>query len=206
MKRKSKIIICIIGIILGLSLIGGSLYLAKNNPSNIKGTTNNQGERPSMPNQSNGNGQNNSSTDSSTDNTRPTLPSGNDSKSDKSGKQNMGPNNSQEALSKINFNNIGGLNIWYIVGIGLGSLLFSLSLIYLIISKFAVNNIFTSFKNILIFIIINMIIISILTFGIVKLSNKFLFSNTMPQEIPTENNSENTKTNDSTSTSVWFRL
>ena len=198
MKRNSKIIICIIGIILGLSLIGGSLYLAKNNTSNIKGTTNNQGERPSMPNQSNGN----SSTDSSTDNTRPSMPSGNDSKSDKSRKQNMGPNNSQNAPSNINFNKMGGLSVWYVITIGIGSLMFLVSIIYLIMSKFAINNVFTSLNKIIIFSLISAGITIILTFGIVKLSNMYLFSNTMPQDIPTENNSENTTTNDSTSTSI----
>ena len=198
MKRNSKIIICIVGIILGLSLIGGSLYLAKNNTSNIKGTTNNQGERPSMPNQSNGN----SSTDSSTDNTRPSMPSGNDSKSDKSGKQNMGPNNSQSAPSNINFNKMGGLSVWYVITIGIGSLMFLVSIIYLIMSKFAINNVFTSLNKIIIFSLISVVITIILTFGIVKLSNMYLFSNTMPQDIPTENNSENTTTNDSTSTSI----
>ena len=198
MKRNSKIIICIVGIILGLSLIGGSLYLAKNNTSNIKGTTNNQGERPSMPNQSNGN----SSTDSSTDNTRPSMPSGNDSKSDKSGKQNMGPNNSQNAPSNINFNKMGGLSVWYVITIGIGSLMFLVSIIYLIMSKFAINNVFTSLNKIIIFSLISAVITIILTFGIVKLSNMYLFSNTMPQDIPTENNSENTTTNDSTSTSI----
>ena len=202
MKRNSKIIICIVGIILGLSLIGGSLYLAKNNTSNIKGTTNNQGERPSMPNQSNGN----SSTDSSTDNTRPSMPSGNDSKSDKSRKQNMGPNNSQNAPSNINFNKMGGLSVWYVITIGIGSLMFLASIIYLIMSKFAINNVFTSLNKIIIFSLISVVITIILTFGIVKLSNMYLFSNTMPQDIPTENNSENTTTNDSTSTSIWFRL
>ena len=198
MKRNSKIIICIVGIILGLSLIGGSLYLAKNNTSNIKGTTNNQGERPSMPNQSNGN----SSTDSSTDNTRPSMPSGNDSKSDKSRKQNMGPNNSQNAPSNINFNKMGGLSVWYVITIGIGSLMFLASIIYLIMSKFAINNVFTSLNKIIIFSLISAGITIILTFGIVKLSNMYLFSNTMPQDIPTENNSENTTTNDSTSTSI----
>ena len=198
MKRNSKIIICIVGIILGLSLIGGSLYLAKNNTSNIKGTTNNQGERPSMPNQSNGN----SSTDSSTDNTRPSMPSGNDSKSDKSGKKNMGPNNSQNAPSNINFNKMGGLSVWYVITIGIGSLMFLASIIYLIMSKFAINNVFTSLNKIIIFSLISAGITIILTFGIVKLSNMYLFSNTMPQDIPTENNSENTTTNDSTSTSI----
>ncbi len=198
MKRNSKIIICIVGIILGLSLIGGSLYLAKNNTSNIKGTTNNQGERPSMPNQSNGN----SSTDSSTDNTRPSMPSGNDSKSDKSGKQNMGPNNSQNAPFNINFNKMGGLSVWYVITIGIGSLMFLASIIYLIMSKFAINNVFTSLNKIIIFSLISAVITIILTFGIVKLSNMYLFSNTMPQDIPTENNSENTTTNDSTSTSI----
>ena len=202
MKRNLKIIICIVGIILGLSLIGGSLYLAKNNTSNIKGTTNNQGERPSMPNQSNGN----SSTDSSTDNTRPSMPSGNDSKSDKSRKQNMGPNNSQNAPSNINFNKMGGLSVWYVITIGIGSLMFLVSIIYLIMSKFAINNVFTSLNKIIIFSLISAGITIILTFGIVKLSNMYLFSNTMPQDIPTENNSENTTTNDSTSTSIWFRL
>ena len=198
MKRNLKIIICIVGIILGLSLIGGSLYLAKNNTSNIKGTTNNQGERPSMPNQSNGN----SSTDSSTDNTRPSMPSGNDSKSDKSRKQNMGPNNSQNAPSNINFNKMGGLSVWYVITIGIGSLMFLVSIIYLIMSKFAINNVFTSLNKIIIFSLISAGITIILTFGIVKLSNMYLFSNTMPQDIPTENNSENTTTNDSTSTSI----
>ena len=206
MKRNSKILISIVGMILGLSLIGGSLYLAKNNTSSLNNSNNNQNERPEMPNNSNGNSTNSNSSDnnttSSSDSTRPSMPSGNESRGDKSGKQNMGPNNSQETPSKMNFNKMGGLNIWYIVGIGLGSLLFSISLIYLIMSKLAINNIFTSSKNILIFIIINMVITSLLTFGIVKLSNKFLFSNTMPQDIPTENNSENTTTNDSTSTSV----
>ena len=89
------------------------------------------------------------------------------------------------------------LIILKIIGIVAGSLILSLSLIYLIMSKFGTNNIFTSLDKIIIYILINIILTACLTFGINTLSNKYLVSNNIPS-MPTENN--NTTNNDSTST------
>ena len=88
MNKKFKIIISVIGLVLGLSIIGGTLYIAKTKGSTLS-VKESSGERPSMPNGSSGSSNNmgeppdmnnNTSSDSTSKSNRE-KPSTNDSSS-----------------------------------------------------------------------------------------------------------------------------
>src|SRR5574344_2094719 len=157
MKKKSKIIICILCLIIGLLLIGGTIFFTKNNLS----TSTSNGMPSGMPNNSNmtppsgsnstdsmtppdmpsdnGNSGNSTarpqrpSTDNSTDDTN-SMP-------DKNTTNNGRTNNKQEMMTT----NITSLTILQIALICIGALLFSLGIVYLIMSLGGTNNIFVSF-------------------------------------------------------------
>lgn len=206
LNKKNKIIICSIGIVVGLAIILCSIFLINSGTkmNGIPSGNTQNSQQPSMPSGSNSseppdnsttNGS--SSSDSRENNQGPTNGSQNSKgPSSSDSKNSQGPMNNSGTASSINNTNSNS-NILKIIGIVAGSLILSLSLIYLIMSKFGTNNIFTSLDKIIIYILINIILTACLTFGINTLSNKYLVSNNIPS-MPTENN--NTTNNDSTST------
>ena len=193
MNQKNKIIICSVGIIVGLAIILCSIFLINNNPSmNNMSNGNNQSSQPSMPSNNmtppdnSTTNQNSSSSDSQT----------NQGPSSNSSQNNQGPMNSSQAPT--NMNNQQNSSLLKTIGIILGSLILSLSIVYLIISKLGSINIFTSLDKIMIYVLINIILTAGLTFGINTLSSKYLVKNDMPS-MPTENN--NTTTNNDSDSS-----
>src|SRR5574344_964264 len=213
MKKKSKIIICILCLIIGLLLIGGTIFFTKNNLS----TSTSNGMPSGMPNNSNmtppsgsnstdsmtppdmpsdnGNSGNSTarpqrpSTDNSTDDTN-SMP-------DKNTTNNGRTNNKQEMISS----NTSSLTTWYIVLICFGALLFSLGIVYLIMSLGGKNNIFISFDKILIFALINIILTAGIAYGTVSLTNKYVLTNSTNTLVNNSQAPESSSTTSSTTAS-----
>jgi hypothetical protein len=224
MKKNSKLIIATLGIILGACLVGGTIFYAKQNNTGVSNLNNGAMTRPNMgdssdnsnskmtPPDNNGNMQRpdrNSDSSSSSDSTNSdsttsdansssssSSATGDASSSDMSPRMNRGNDSSNMPSMPTNMTNSSALNNWEILLIGTGCLLISLATVYLIMSKAAVNKIFTTPDQIIIFILINIIATFALSFGTVMLTNKYVItSNT--QEINIKNTSDST-----TSTSV----
>jgi hypothetical protein len=218
MKKNSKLIIAILGIVMGICLIGGTIYCAKQNNSNVSNLNSGMMGRPDIsnsssnsstgqtppdmnsgsmqkPDQSNDNSTSSSdSTNSnSTTNDNSTNSSSTNDASSNSANNNMGPrmnrgndsNSSAPSMPNNISNNSNTLNNWQILLIGCGSLLISLAIVYLIMSKAGVNKIFTSLDQIIIFVLINIIVTWALSFGTVMLTNKYVLNSSSTPQIST---------------------
>ena len=97
--------------------------------------------------------------------------------------------------------NITSLTILQIALICIGALLFSLGIVYLIMSLGGTNNIFVSFDKILIFALINIILTAVITYGTVSLTNKYVFANTTNNQINNSQAPESGSTSSSTTAS-----
>lgn len=215
MKKNSKIILSIVGLISGLSIIGGTLYFAKANENttginnNIINTTGNNstGNRPSMPNRNNSSDNmgeppdmNDSTKDSSTTDSSSNNNTNSKSNSTKGERPSMGDSNNIRQDKGAIKQNIGTISLLNIVLISIGSLIFMVSLVYLIMSSMGNNLVFISKDKILIFVLINIVLSGIMSFGVVTLSNKFLLSNNnQNMTLPDMNNQNSTDDNSTTS-------
>ena len=220
MKKSTKLFIAIFGIIAGLSLIGGSIFMAYQNSNNLNNTIPNfkgqmndsnpetngttDGMHRGRPNADSSN-QNSDTTEDSTSTdtttsdstTKPTRPDMNGDSSMQ--RPSMDNQNINSSMINNQMKPSYGFTTLNIVLIVLGSTLASISVLYLIYSKFGTINAFRSIDNIIIIILVTIIASGIISFGAVTLSNKYLFSNN-----PTLNNQNMTTptTSDNTTNTI----
>lgn len=181
--QKNKLIICSVGIVVGIAIILCSIFLIDKGNSMPSTTNNSSG--PSMP----------SGSSSMTPPDNSTTSGSSTKEGPSSGTQNnQGPMNNN---APSNMNNGNNNSILKTIGIIIGSLILSLSLIYLIMSRIGKNNIFESTDKKIIYILINIIFVSCLSFGITKILNKNTISNSAMSE---ETESNQTTTDDSSVT------
>lgn len=150
--------------------------------NNQNGENQNSGTPPEKPDESNGNSQNNSETDSnngdsSTKNTPPEKPDGDNNNSSSNGQNNgmpggaLGENNSNgnegsNMMSQQQSNS--QTNIFYYILFGIEGLIISLTLTYLIMSKFNKKTFKETFENsdkTIIYILLSIFLTSIFTLG-----------------------------------------
>src|SRR5574344_2171380 len=222
MKRNLKIILSIIGIVLGIGIVGGTIYLAKNNlastsgvnstsqsgnrmtpPSdNTNNNNSNMGEPPTKPSDDTNSNSSNSTTNTPSNSTTMTptsMPNNNSTNSNSNSSTPSMPSDMSLVKSV-------SLTTWYIVAIIVGTLIFSISIIYLIMSMFGGKNIFVSGDKIVIFVLINILVTSILTYGIITYTNNYVLtsstSNNNATQAPESNSTATSSVSASGATSV----
>ncbi len=183
MKRKIKNIILLIILVLGVVGIFTTLDYAKNN---LKADTTNTGSekfnKGGMPN-IDGNRPNDENSEK-----RGTPPDVNNNESDNSLNEQMTPSDhdNSKAIGKADGGFAGAgkttsntltLTTTYIIILGIISLVISLDLLYLIMSRFSARTVFTNGNKIIIYILSNIILAGLLTFGITLFANKIYLKN-----------------------------
>ena len=151
-------------------------------PSNdSNGNVNNGGrQKPNMNNNENGEVEDSTNTKRK-DNTEnsdingeqpPEMPSDDNMPNDNGNRNMQDRRQGGIGKEKNNFNKPSiSLSTIQIVIISIGTLILTISIMYLIMSGFGSNNIFISKDKILIFVLLNIVVSAILTFGIVLISN-----------------------------------
>lgn len=147
MKRKKKIWICIIGMVMGACIVLGAGFYAKFQSSG-RGPGNQQmGKAPDMKNSGESDSQ-----QGTQEGTPPKLP---DQKSDASSDK-MKPGNAPRG---------GILGMKYMILIGIGTFLFSTSILYLLVSRLAQRAVLAGAGKSVLFLIISLVLTAGLTFG-----------------------------------------
>ena len=147
------------------------------NNENNTNDTNNKRQRPNDANNSN-------NIEPSNDNGNP--PQMNDNQNENRAQQNKEQGNMKENFKNFASPSISLTNIQIII-IAIGSLILIVSILYLIMSGFGSKDIFISKDKVLIFILLNIIVSAVLTFGIVKLSNDKILNNDKNNVVAMEN-------------------
>lgn len=164
MNRSLKNIICIIGIIVGILII----FLTKNNINTNEIRNVEQNNRPMAKRVEE----------------KTTEPSVNFDENNKvNEEESVNEKNNEEVIETTPSNdmkenimplNNTGLNVLQIILITIGSIILSISLIYLIMSLFGKYNVFISTDRIIIFILLNIILSFIISYSSVKIINNNL--------------------------------
>lgn len=200
-KNIICIIIMILGIgtIIGTVIIANNNLTNNNQMPDMPNNNSNGVQRPSMPNGNSNNGQRPSMPNGNSSNEQdssmpgnisngeqpPEKPSGESNQSDGQESSNMNeppsmPNNNEDMNNSNQMQNnnhliakdsVATLSIGYIIAIIIGSLLFSISLLYLILSHLGSNNIFISFDKGLIYVLLTIIATATLSFGTIYYTN-----------------------------------
>lgn len=147
MKRKKKILICIIGMVMGACIVLGAGFYAKFQSAG-RGPGNQQmGKAPDMKNSGESDSQ-----QGTQEGTPPKLP---DQKSDTSSDK-MKPGNAPRG---------GILGMKYMILIGIGTFLFSTSILYLLMSRLTQRAVLSGAGKSVLFLIISLVLTAGLTFG-----------------------------------------
>lgn len=147
MKRKKKILICIIGMVMGAYIVLGAGFYAKFQSAG-RGPGNQQmGKAPDMKNSGESDSQ-----QGTQEGTPPKLP---DQKSDTSSDK-MKPGNAPRG---------GILGMKYMILIGIGTFLFSTSILYLLMSRLTQRAVLSGAGKSVLFLIISLVLTAGLTFG-----------------------------------------
>lgn len=234
MKRIYKNIICIIFMILGIGIIVGTVILAKNNihndqqfsmPNNApRESNNNEMPNENMPQQPSGDSEKKSNNKLSQ--TEPQVQEDNINQSsiqnenvpqmpeDNMNQNTVSMNEMKQQMKMpddvhlIAKDSILKLTAWYIVSIVCGSLIFSLSLLYFILSMAGSKKVFITLDKGIIYSLSAIIVTSLISFGTIYYTNNNLLlpnsistTNQREQNPPSTNFNEKNKTSKSESTS-----
>ena len=226
-KRLIKIISMILVIVIALTSLVFTIYYknkqttsmtnqigignAPPDMNNQNGGNQNSGTPPEKPDESNGNSQNNSETDSnngdsSTKNTPPEKPDGDNNNSSSNGQNNGMPggapcennsNGNEDSNMMPQQQSNSQTNIFYYILFGIEGLIISLTLTYLIMSKFNKKTFKETFENsdkTIIYILLSILLTSIFTLG----------SSTINTEKNENNNKQQTQMGGNQGTNVSY--
>lgn len=203
MKRIYKNIISIVMLLIGVGIITVSIVIANNTK-----TFNNQNNGNSMSEPPQRLGENNSKEppqrlgdDNSNEppqkpsennsNEPPQKPSEDNSNNDSENKQNqtgLPEIKNNDSLQLVAKDSVKKLTIGYIITIIFGSLLISISLIYLIMSIGGLKQVFISFDKGLIFVLITIIVTAIISYGTIYYANNNIL---LPSSVANNNQINN---------------
>ena len=192
MKRNVKNIILIAILILGVVGIFLTLNYAKNNLNSNSASNSEMKEQGGMPSGDNNMGTPPDMNSNDSSNSSGGKPSGKPGSSSNDSSDSDSKSNSNEQMTPPDMNNSGqrekadggfagagesssssvSLTTTYIIVLGVLSLIISLDLIYLIMSGFSSHAVFISGNKIVIYILANIVLTALLTFGLTLFGNK----------------------------------